>query len=138
MSRSWEQESYYKNQYFKQIYQRFPNKIGIFETFYFETNKFTIDYSNTAAKIRKQQSTNLEQVLKNCENNLISNKNRKLYSNYKNELETVYDHIADAIRIAIKFIRYKYGENATKLSLNLEKKQGVQKKQIRRLIVEEN
>ena len=57
----------------------------------YEIQKFTIDYSKKAAKIRKQQKINLEQKLKNLENNLISEENRKLYNHYKNELDTIYD-----------------------------------------------
>ena len=57
----------------------------------FEIQKFTIDYSKTAAKIRKQHKIDLEQKLKNLENNLTSEENGKLYNHYKNELETIYD-----------------------------------------------
>ena len=57
----------------------------------FEIRKFTIDYSKTAAKIRKQHKIDLEQKLKNLENNLTSEENGKLYNHYKNELETIYD-----------------------------------------------
>ena len=38
----------------------------------YEIRKFTIDYSKTATKIKKQQIINLEQELKNLEKNLIS------------------------------------------------------------------
>ena len=44
----------------------------------YEIRKFTIDYSKKATKIRKQQKINLEQKLKNLENNLTSEENRKL------------------------------------------------------------
>ena len=49
----------------------------------FEIRKFTIDYSKAAAKIRKQHKIDLEQKLKNLENNLTSEENRKLYNHYK-------------------------------------------------------
>ena len=68
-----------------------------------EIQKFTIDYSKTAAKIHKQQRINLEQELKNLENK-TSEQNRKLYSQIKNKLETIYDHIADGIRIRSKCV----------------------------------
>ena len=48
-----------------------------------EIRKFTTDYSKTAAKIRKQHKTDLEHKLKNLENNLTSEENRKLYNHYK-------------------------------------------------------
>ena len=49
----------------------------------YEIQKFTIDYSKTAAKIRKQHKIDLEQKLKNLENNLTSEENRELYNYYK-------------------------------------------------------
>ena len=49
----------------------------------YEIQKFTIDYSKTAAKIRKQHKIDLEQKLKNLENNLTSEENRQLYNYYK-------------------------------------------------------
>ena len=102
----------------------------------YEIRKFTIDYSKTAAKIRKQHKIDLEHKLKNLENNLTSEENRKLYNHYKNELETIYDHIADGIKIRSKCEWYEHGEKSTKFFLNLEKKRGVQNR-IRKLIVEE-
>ena len=65
----------------------------------YEIRKFTIDYSKTAAKIRKKHKIDLEQKLKNLENNLNSEENKKFYNHYKNQLDTIYDHIADVIRI---------------------------------------
>ena len=53
----------------------------------YEIRKFTIDYSKTAAKIRKQHKIDLEHKLKNLENNLTSDENRKRYNHYKNNLE---------------------------------------------------
>ena len=55
----------------------------------YEIQKFTIDYSKTAAKIRKEHKIDLEHKLKNLENNLTSEESRKLYNHYKNELETI-------------------------------------------------
>ena len=43
-----------------------------------EIRKFTIHYSKTAAEIRKQQKIDLAQKLKYLENNLTSEKNKKL------------------------------------------------------------
>ena len=83
--------------------------------------QFTIDCSKTAAKIRKQHNIDIEQKLKNLEKNLTSEENRKLYNHYKNELETIYDHTADGIRIRSKCEWYEHDEKSTKLFLNLEK-----------------
>ena len=48
----------------------------------YESRKFMIDYSKTAAKIRKkkQQSSNIKQEQINLENKLASKENKKLYS----------------------------------------------------------
>ena len=93
------------------------------------------NFSKIAAKIRKQHNTDLEQELKNLENDLNSEENRKLYDHYKNKLETIYDHIADGTRIRSKCEWYEHGAKSTKFFLNLEKKRGVQN-QIRKLIFE--
>ena len=50
------------------------------------------------------------------------------------DLETIYDYIADGIKIRSKCEWYEYEEQSTKLFLNLEKKLGVQN-QVRTLIV---
>ena len=59
----------------------------------YKIRKFTIDYSKTAAKIRKQHKTDLEQKIKNLDNNLTSEENRKFYNHHKSELETIYNPI---------------------------------------------
>ena len=69
-------------------------------------------------------------------NNLTPEENRKLYNHYENELETIYDHIADGIKISSKCEWYEHDEKSIKFFLNLEKKRGVQNR-IRKLIVEE-
>ena len=46
----------------------------------YEIRKFTIDYSKSAAKIRKKHKIVLEQKLKSLENNLTSEENRKVYN----------------------------------------------------------
>ena len=63
------------------------------------SSKFTIDYSKTIAGKRKKQRISLDLKLKNLESNLNSEENRKLYNHYKNDLETIYDYIADGIKI---------------------------------------
>ena len=76
----------------------------------YEIWKFTVDDSKRVAKIRKQHKVDLEHKLKNLENNLTSEEDRKLYNRYKKELETIYDHIVDGI----------------KTFLNLKKRRGIQ------------
>ena len=86
--------------------------------------------------MRKKDKIDLEQKLKNLENNLTSEENRKLQNHYKNKLEIIYDHISDGIRIRSKCEWYEHGEKSTKFFLNLEKQRDVQSR-IRKLIVEE-
>ena len=52
----------------------------IWEFLKYEIRKFTIDYSKSAAKIRKKYKIVLEQKLKSLENNLTSEENRKVYN----------------------------------------------------------
>ena len=94
---------------------------------------FTVDYSKTAAKIRKQHKIDLGKKLKS---NLICEESGKLYNHYKNELEIIYDHIADGIGIRSNCEWYEHGEKSTKFFLNLGKKRGIESR-IRQLIVEE-
>ena len=61
------------------------------------------------------------EVLLNLENNLTSEEKRKLYNYYKNESETIYDHIDDDIRIRSKYEWYEHGQKSTNFFLNLEK-----------------
>ena len=100
----------------------------------YETRKFTIDYSKTAARIRKQHKIDLEQKLKNLESNLTSKENRKLYNHYKNELETIYDDIAEGIKIRRKCEWYEHGEKSTKFFSNLQKS-GASKAEPRNLLL---
>ena len=55
---------------------------------------------------------------------------------YGKELESIYDHIAEGIRIRSKCDWYEHGEKSTKFFLDLEKKPGNQN-QIRKLIIDE-
>ena len=87
--------------------------------------KCTINFSKTAAKIRKQHNIDLEQKLKNLENDVTSEENRELYNHYKNKLETIYDHTDDGTRIRSKCEWYEHGAKSTKFFLNLEKKRGI-------------
>ena len=78
--------------------------------FKYEIRKFTIDYSKNAAKRKKQQM---------IKNNLTSEENRKLYSHYKNDLGTIYDHVTDVIKVKSEYEWYEYGEKPIKLFLTL-------------------
>ena len=92
--------------------------------------KFIINYSKKLAKERKENKTLLENKLKELEGNLNTE------DNIQSELDSIYDHIAESIRIRSKCDWYEHGEKFTKFFLNLEKKCG-DKNQIRKLIIDE-
>lgn len=75
-----------------------------------EIRTFLIDYLKTDAEIRKQQRINLKQELKTLESNLTSEESRKLYSHYRNKLETIDGHIVDGIGIKNNCEWYEHGE----------------------------
>ena len=78
----------------------------------------------------------LENKLKELEGNLNTEDNIPSCNIYKKELDSIYDHIAEGIRIRSKCDWYEHGERSTKFFLNLEKKRGNQN-QIRKLIIDE-
>ena len=45
---------------------------------------------------------------------LNSEENRKVYNHYKNDLDTIYDYIADDIKITSKCEWYEHGEEYIK------------------------
>ena len=102
----------------------------------YEILKFTIHYTKHQAKERRKQQAYLESELKKFENNLESSDNLRKYESLKNDLELIYDHIAEKVKLRSKCDLYERGEKSTKLFLNLEKQLGNQNR-IRKLIVNE-
>ena len=75
--------------------------------------------------------------LKELEGNLNREDNIQSYNIYKKELDSIYNHIAEGIRIrSTKCDWYEHGEKPTKFFLNLEKKRYNQN-QICKLIIDE-
>ena len=91
----------------------------------YEVRKFTIKYTKNVAKEKRQQRTNLENQIKELEGKL-DEENLSKYNSVKNELDKIYDHIAEGTRIRSKCDWYEHGEKLTKFFLNLEKQQGSQ------------
>ena len=87
----------------------------------YEICKFTIDYTKHKAKERRKQQAYLESELKKLENNLESSENLRKYENLRNDLELIYDRIAEGVRLRSKCDCYEQGERSTKLVLKLEK-----------------
>ena len=78
----------------------------------------------------------LENKLKELEGNLNTEDNIPSCNIYKKELDSIYDHIAEGIRIRSKCDWYEHGKKSTKFFLNLRKKRGNQN-QIHKLIFDE-
>ena len=58
------------------------------------------------------------------------------YDHVKNELDKIYNHIAEGTRIRSKCDWYNHGEKSTKFFLNLEKQRGSQNT-IKKLVVDD-
>ena len=93
----------------------------------YEVRKFTVKYTKYVAKEKQQPRTNLEKQLKKLEGKLDEDKLSK-YSSVKNELDDIYDHIAEGTRIRSICDWYEHGGKSTTFFLNLEKQRGSQNK----------
>ena len=100
----------------------------------YEVCKFTIDYTKRKWKERRKQQAYLESELKKLDNNLENSENLRKYESLKKDLELIYDHTAEGVRLRSKCDCHEPGEKSTKFFLNLEKQQGNQNR-IRKLIV---
>ena len=68
----------------------------------------------------------MENQLKILEKCLDKDDNLSKYNTIKNELDAIYDHITEGIRIRSKCEWYEHSEKSTKFFLNLEKQRGAQ------------
>ena len=101
----------------------------------YEVRKFTIKYTRHVAKEKRQLKTNLENQLKKLEGKLDED-NLSKYDSVKNELDEIYDHIAEGIRIRSKCDWYEHGEKSPNFFLNLEKQRGSQNT-IKKLVIDD-
>ena len=74
-------------------------------------------------KKKRQQRANLENQLKELEKNLDED-NLSKYNSIKNELDVIYDHITEGMRIRSKCNWYEHGEKSKHFFSNLEKQRG--------------
>ena len=102
----------------------------------YEIRKFTIDYTKRKAKEKRKQQVYLESELKKLEKNLENSDNLRKYERLKNDLELIYDHVAEGVRLRSKCDWCEQGEKSAKFFLNLEKQRDNQSR-IRKLIVNE-
>ena len=68
----------------------------------------------------------MENQLKMLEKCLDEDDNLSKHNAIKNELDAIYDHITETIRIRSKCKWYEHSEKSTKFLFNLEKQRGVQ------------
>ena len=101
-----------------------------------EICKFSIHYTKSLAKERKQKISNLESELKKLEISLDDANNLGEYNSIRSELDTIYDHIAEGIKIRSKCNWYEQGKKSTQFFLNLEKQWGTESA-IKKLIIDD-
>ena len=90
----------------------------------YSIRKATIEYTKKVAKERRKRKDELEYRLRQLEKNIHVEENLKLFNEARNELESIYEFIAEGIKIQSKCSWYEHGEKSTKYFLNLEKKRG--------------
>ena len=79
----------------------------------YEIRKFAIHYTKGLAKERKQKNSNLASELKKLEISLDDANNLGKCNSIKNELNWIYDHIAEGIRIRSKCDWNEHCEKST-------------------------
>ena len=82
---------------------------------------YCIAFSKSLQKKKKQKIHNLENKIKVLEAKLHNDENIKLHNRHKQELDEMYDDIAEGIRIHSRCQWYKKGEKLKKFFPNLEK-----------------
>ena len=87
-----------------------------------------------SAKEERKQRDELETTLKSLEKNLSTEENQCFYDKCKQDLEEIYDNIAEGIRIRSRCQWNEEGEKSSKFVLNLEKFNGM-RRQVRKIIV---
>ena len=77
----------------------------------YEIYYFTIKFSKDLAKGKKSKQYSLGNKLKFLESNLNCGINLVEYINCKNQLEEIYDDVAEGIKVRSKCQWYEEGEN---------------------------
>ena len=97
----------------------FLNRQLKWELLKYEVQKFTFNYTKQIAKEKRKQQTHLENQLIILEKCLDEDDNISKYNAIKNELDAIYDHITEGIRIRSKCNWYEHSEKSAKSFLNL-------------------
>ena len=100
----------------------------------FQIRKFTISYSKIRAKNNRRIKKDLENKLKDLENDLNNCDQLQKYNEIKPELEKIYEKFGEGAKVRSKCTWYEEGEKSKKFFLNLEKKRALQG-QILKLII---
>ena len=78
----------------------------------FQIRKFTISYSKICAKSNRRIKNDLENKLKDLENDYDQ---LQKYNEIKSELEKIYEKFVEGVKLRSKCPWYKEGEKSTKL-----------------------
>ena len=92
----------------------------------FEIQKFTISHSKICAKNNRKIKNDLENNLKDLENDLNNYNKLQKYYKIKSELEEIYEQFVEGTKVRGKCTWYEEGKKSTKFFLNLEKKKSLQ------------
>ena len=99
-----------------------------------EIQNFRISYSKIRAENNRNIKNDLENKLKDLENDLNNYDKLQKYNKIKSKLEKIYEKFVECKKVRSKFTWYEQGEKSTKVFLNLQKKRALQE-QIRKLII---
>ena len=87
----------------------------------YEIRKFTIGYSKSKAKLKREKVSFLEKKLKDLEQNLNNEETNLQYNSFKDKLNYIYEEISNGIKIRSHCNWYELGEKSNKYFLKLEK-----------------
>ena len=94
----------------------------------FQIQKFTISYSKIPAKNNRKIKSDLENKIKDLENDLNNYNKLQKYSKIKSDFEKIYEKFVEATKVRSKCTWYEEGEKSTKFFLYLERKRALQGK----------
>ena len=94
----------------------------------FKIRKRTISYSKIRAKNYRKIKNNLENKLRDLENDLNICDKLNAHSKIKRELEEIYEKFVESAKVRSKCTLYEVGEKSPTYFLNLEKKRTFKQK----------
>ena len=80
----------------------------------YDIRKFTIKFSKSKAKLRREKLSRLEVKLKELEENLSNDEAKEQYNAYRSEINEIYDETSNGIKIRSKCDWYEFGEKSNK------------------------